>query len=318
MKHIVDNSGNVSWLIFTGADLLAKFKDTPPAEGEAYTFLTDPEACPWPTYHWYQEYAKENYPRPDFTYQSHSDNGDGTYTNPVIFGDFPDPDVIRVGDVYYMVSTTMYIFPGATILKSYDLVNWEYCCNPLERIEASDGYNLENGQNRYSRGQWATALQYHNGKFYLLFTTLDEGGYLLTTTDIEGEWEKKKLNDGFYDCGLLFDNDKIYVVYGINQLRIAELDEDFNKIPGSDKDVVKWSFREGLEGSRLYKIGEYYYIYSTYGGWPAFQTVFRSKDIYGPYEEKKLIDDDNIHQGALVETQTGEWWTMLFLSLIHI
>lgn len=312
MKHIVDNSGNVSWLIFTGADLLAKFKDTPPAEGEAYTFLTDPEACPWPTYHWYQEYAKENYPRPDFTYQSHSDNGDGTYTNPVIFGDFPDPDVIRVGDVYYMVSTTMYIFPGATILKSYDLVNWEYCCNPLERIEASDGYNLENGQNRYSRGQWATALQYHNGKFYLLFTTLDEGGYLLTTTDIEGEWEKKKLNDGFYDCGLLFDNDKIYVVYGINQLRIAELDEDFNKIPGSDKDVVKWSFREGLEGSRLYKIGEYYYIYSTYGGWPAFQTVFRSKDIYGPYEEKKLIDDDNIHQGALVETQTGEWWTMLF------
>ena len=69
----------------------------------------------------------------------------------------------------------------------------------------------------------------------LLFTTLDEGGYLLTTTDIEGEWEKKKLNDGFYDCGLLFDNDKIYVVYGINQLRIAELDEDFNKIPGSDR-----------------------------------------------------------------------------------
>ena len=68
--------------------------------------------------------------------------------------------------------------------------------------------------------------------------------------------------------------------------------------------MVKWSFREGLEGSRLYKIGEYYYIYSTYGGWPAFQTVFRSKDIYGPYEEKKLIDDDNIHQGALVETQT--------------
>ncbi len=105
---------------------------------------------------------------------------------------FPDPDVIRVGDVYYMVSTTMYIFPGATILKSYDLVNWEYCCNPLERIEASDGYNLETGQNRYSRGQWATALQYHNGKFYLLFTTLDEGGYLLTTTDIEGEWEKEE------------------------------------------------------------------------------------------------------------------------------
>ena len=101
------------------------------------------------------------------------------------------------------------------------------------------------------------------------------------------------------DC--FFNMVKIYVVYGINQLRIAKW-EAFNGL-GSDKDVVKWSFREGLEGSRLYKIGEYYYIYSTYGGWPAFQTVFRSKDIYGPYEEKKLIDDDNIHQGALVETQ---------------
>jgi len=118
----------------------------------------------------------------------------------------------------------------------------------LERIEASDGYNLENGQNRYSRGQWATALQYHNGKFYLLFTTLDEGGYLLTTTDIEGEWEKKKLNDGFYDCGLLFDNDKIYVVYGINQLRIAELDEDL-KFPAVIRMWLNGLSAKGLKGA---------------------------------------------------------------------
>ncbi|NPD90767.1 family 43 glycosylhydrolase [Xylanibacter muris] len=312
-KKITDDSGNVSWLLFTGPEWLAKFKDEAPAPGEEYTFLTDPEACPWPVYHWYIDYATENYPRPDFTYRSHSDNGDGTYTNPVIFADFPDPDVIRVGDWFYMVSTTMHIFPGATILKSRDLVNWEYCCNPLERIELSDAYNLENGQNRYGHGQWATALQYHDGKFYMLFSTLDEGGYLLTATDIDGDWEMKKLQEGFYDPGILFDdNGKTYVVYGINKLRIAEVDEDFNKVPGGDKEVASFSFREGLEGSKLYKIGGYYYIYATYGGWPAFQTVFRSKDIYGPYEEKKLIDDGNIHQGALVETQTGEWWTMLF------
>ena len=312
-KKITDDAGNVSWLLFTSPEYLARFDGIPPAPGEDYTFLNDPEACPWPIYHWYKDYALDNYPRPDFTYRSHSDNGDGTYTNPIVFGDFPDPDVIRVDDVYYMVSTTMHIFPGATILKSYDLVNWEYCCNPLQRIELTDGYNLDNGQDRYSKGQWASALQYKNGTFYLLFTTLDEGSYLLTTTEINGTWDKKKLNDAYYDPGLLFDpNGKNYIVYGINHIRIAEVDDDFVKVPDGDKEVVQYSFREGLEGSHLYKIGEYYYIYATYGGWPAFQTVFRSKNVYGPYEEKKLIDDDNIHQGALVQTQTGEWWTVLF------
>ena len=312
-KKITDDAGNVSWLLFTSPEYLAQFKDEAPAEGEEYTFLTDPEACPWPIYHWYKDYAKDNFPRPDFTYQSHSDNGDGTFTNPLIFGDFPDPDVIRVGDIYYMVTTTMHIFPGATILKSYDLVNWEYCCNPLERIEFSDSYNLDNGFNRYSKGQWASSLQYKDGEFYLLFTTLDEGSYLLTTSDINGLWSKKKLNDSFYDPGLLFDADgKTYIVYGINQINIVEVDNDFSKIPGTDKKVAEYSYKEGLEGSHLYKIGDYYYIYSTYGGWPAFQTVFRSKNIYGPYEEKKLIDDDNIHQGALIQTQTGEWWSIMF------
>lgn len=309
MKKITDATGNVSWLIFTEVHLLAKFKDVAGTPGN-YTFLDDPEACPWPTYHWYQEYAKVDYPRPDFHYRSYSDNGNGTYTNPVIFGDFPNPDVIRVGDIYYMVSTTMHIFPGATILKSYDLVNWEYCCNPLEKIDLSDYYNLENDCDRYIQKQWTTTLQYKDGKFYLLFSTFDEGGYLLTTTDVEGEWDMKKLNDTFDAPGLFFDEDgKTYIVYGVNTLSIAELDADFNKVPGSDKEVTTLFYGEGkgAEGSRLYKIDDYYYINATCGGWVGF----RSENIYGPYEEKKLLDDDNIHQGALVQTQTGEWWTML-------
>ncbi len=309
-KKVMDETGNVSWLIFTEAYLMSQFKDVAPAEGEAYTFLNDPEACPWPAYHWYQEYATENYPRPDFIHQSHSDNGDGTYTNPLIFGDFPDPDVIRVGDLYYMVSTTMHIFPGATILKSKDLVNWEYCCNPLGKIETTNCYNLD-GCDVYGHGQWASTLKYYNGKFYLLFNTLDEGAYLLTTTDPEGTWVKKKLSSSFYDPGLLFDDDgRIYVVYGINDLYIAELDEDFNKL--SDQKVYAYTVKSGLEGSHLYKINGYYYIYSTYGGYPAYQTVMRSQSIFGPYEEKLLLNDNNIHQGALVQTQKGEWWTILF------
>jgi len=111
--------------------------------------------------------------------KNHSDNGNGTYTNPVIPADFPDPDVIRVGDTYYIVSTTMFVFPGVTILKSHDLVNWEYCSNAVPRFDFSKCYDLD-GCNRYGHGQWATSLKYHNGKFYLLFITLNEGGFMCT------------------------------------------------------------------------------------------------------------------------------------------
>jgi len=316
-KKIMDETGNVSWLLFTDAHFLAQFKDVPPASGESYTFLNDPEACPWPVYHWFQEYAKTNVPRPDFTAQSTSDNGDGTFTNPVIKGDFPDPDVIRVGDVYYMSTTTMHHFPGATILKSYDLVNWQYCSNPLEKIESTDCYNLD-GCNRYSRGQWASSLKYHNGTFYMHFNTLDEGSYLLTATDPEGVWTKRKLSKSFYDAGLFFDDDdQIYIVYGINNLRIAQLDADFNVV--KDQAVTLGNVQSGIvntgtEGSHLYKINGYYYIYATTGGYYATQVAYRSTSIFGTYDEKEVFNADRIHQGALIETQTGEWWTILFVD----
>ena len=89
----------------------------------------------------------------------------GTYKNPVVFADFPDPDVIRVGDTYYMATTTMHLFPGCTMLKSKDLVNWEYCAQPLEQLSTKDNYNLLNGQNAYAKGMWACAMTWHDGKF---------------------------------------------------------------------------------------------------------------------------------------------------------
>ena len=249
----------------------------------------------------------------------HSDNGDGTYTNPVITADFPDPDVIRVDSTYYMVNTTMFIFPGVTILKSYDLVNWQYCCNAVQRFDFRPCYDLD-GCNRYGHGQWATSLKYRDGKYYLLFITLDEGGFLFTAAKPEGPWEMKHLPKGFYDPGLFFDEDgKIYVAHGYSKIYMTELDTNFAS-KGDDSLVFMGDIRKGLEGTHVYKINGYYYLNSTYGGVDGIQVALRSRNIYGPYEEKVVIRDTThginfgIHQGALIETQTGEWWTMLFVD----
>jgi beta-xylosidase len=248
--------------------------------------------------------------------QTQSDNGDGTYTNPVIYSDFPDPDVIRVDSTYYMVSTTMFIFPGVTILKSYDLVNWEYCCNVVQRMDYSPCYNLD-GCNRYSHGQWASSLKYHNGKYYLMFNTLDDGGFLCTATKAEGPWEIQQLPRGYHDPGLFFDDDgKIYVAHGYNNIYVTELDTNFAP-KGSDVLVFTGDIRPGLEGAHVYKLHDYYYLYCTYGGGDGFQVALRSENIYGPYEQKIVIRDNSylgtgLHQGALIETQTGEWWTIIF------
>jgi beta-xylosidase len=249
----------------------------------------------------------------------HSDNGDGTYTNPVIAADFPDPDVILVDSTYYMVNTTMFVFPGVTILKSFDLVNWQYCSNAVQRFDFSPCYDLE-GCNRYGHGQWATSLKYHNAKFYLLFITLNEGGFLCKAVKPEGPWQIRKLPKGFYDPGLFFDDDgRIYVAHGYNKIFVTELDENFSP-KGNDSLVYTGDIRPGLEGTHVYKINGYYYLYSTYGGLDGFQAALRSKSIYGPYEQKVVIKDTahgvnyGIHQGALIKTQTGEWWTMLFVD----
>lgn len=248
-----------------------------------------------------------------------SDNGDGTYTNPLIPADFPDPDVILVGDTYYMVSTTMFVFPGVTVLKSYDLVNWEYCSNAVPRFDFSPCYDLD-GCNRYGHGQWATSIRYHNGIFYLLFITLDEGGFLCSAANAEGPWEIRQLPKGFYDPGLFFDDDgDIYVAHGYGDISITPLDEHFAPA-GPDSLVYTGTIRPGLEGTHVYKIDGYYYLYCTYGGRDGIQVALRSRNIFGPYEEKIVIRDTvpgvtfGIHQGALIRTQTGEWWTILFVD----
>lgn len=314
-KTLLDYYGNISMTLTGTADyididtFLVTGKVTPAFDG-------NPECCAQACFEWYADYAQYNKPTPEYSCLRTADNGDGTYTNPLIHADFPDPDIIRVDNTYYLVSTTMFYFPGATILKSYDLVNWEYCANPLEQINDSEPYNLENGYNHYSKGQWAASLKYHNGTFYLHFIAFDHenfadgGDFLLTATDPEGDWEMRKLDGFYYDSGLLFDGDDIYIAYGIGDISVTQLDDDFNAL----QTELVISVGNGCEGSHFYHIGDYYYIYATYGGTEGSQTIFRSTSPFGPYEEHdgRIFANQNIHQGGLVQTQTGEWWTILF------
>jgi len=312
-KAMLDHYGNIS-MTLSGTSCLIDV-DKLLADGTVTpAFGGLEEACGKACMDWYAEYYEKDWAHPDFKNGIMGDLGNGKYKNPVVMADFPDPDVVRAGDTFYMVSTTMHHFPGATILKSKDLVNWEYCAQPLMQLSASDRYSLANDQNAYAAGMWACSMAYHNGTFYILINGNDAGGYVLTASDPEGEWEMKKLSRIYYDPGMLFDNGKVYVACGINEIKICELDEDFNFI--QEKTVVKRD-NSGLEGSHLYKIGDYYYIYATYGGWPSGQVAFRSSSIFGNYEEKVLVEKtinnkpNTIHQGALIETPTGDWWTIM-------
>ena len=315
-KNLLDCCGNMSMTLTHPHDYIDLDKLMQDPKHPVPAFNGNTEACSGACWEWYADYIKVDRPVADYLCDIPvADNGNGTYTNPVVRADIPDPDVIRVGDTYYMVSTTMVHFPGATILKSKDMVNWEYCANPLEKLLDDDRYNLRNGQNFYSKGMWACSMKYHDGKFYILINGNDSRAWLLTATDPEGKWTVKRLAHNYYDPGMLFDNGKVYVACGNGNIQMCELDEDFNFI--KEKRVISKE-GTGLEGCHLYKVGDYYYIYATYGGWPSGQVAFRSTNIFGPYEEKMLLEKyidgkvNTIHQGSLIDTPDGnEWWTIM-------
>ena len=314
-KNLLDYCGNMSMTLTHPHDYIDLDKLMQDPQNPVPAFNGNTEACSGACWEWYADYIKVDNPVADYLCDVPvADNGNGTYTNPVVRADIPDPDVIRVGDTYYMVSTTMVHFPGATILKSKDMVNWEYCANPLEKLLDDDRYNLRKGQNFYSKGMWACSMKYHDGKFYILINGNDSRAWLLTATDPEGKWTVKRLAHNYYDPGMLFDNGKVYIVCGINHLTMVELDENFNELRSK---VVVVRDDAGLEGCHLYKHGDYYYIYATYGGWPSGQVAFRSTDPFGTYEEKMLVEKtingqvNTIHQGALIEDTEGKWWTIM-------
>ena len=248
----------------------------------------------------------------------------GTFSNPVIFADVPDVDVIRVGKDYYMVSTTAHMSPGAPVMHSTDLVNWEIISYVFDTIDESPANNLDGGS-IYGRGQWAPSIRYNDGIFYVFFGTGNKS-YLYTSTDPYGKWEKKlELDEYLHDASLLFDTDgRIYIAYGVGNIRIVELKKDLSGIDkeGTDVQVINSNPPGLLEGTHFYKFNGMYYL--TLIWWPAggirTQVCFRSEHVYGPYDDMRVILQDDlgypghgVAQGCLIDTDEDDnWYAILF------
>ena len=247
--------------------------------------------------------------------------------NPLTYTDIPENDWIRVGDDYYMVSTTMYFCPGAPIMHSKDLVHWELVSYVYDYLEDDDVYNLRNGRNAYGRGQWATSLRYVNGTYYALFIANDQNKtYIYRTKDItKSNWERSVIDRPFHDASMLFEDGHLYVVWGNGEIRIIELEPDGSAIKaGAEEKIIIDSPRQGYnlraEGAHIYHIDDYYYVIVI--DWPSggvrTETCWRSKNLFGPYESKTILSGafdgrgDGVAQGAIIETQKGDWYSIMF------
>jgi beta-xylosidase len=242
-----------------------------------------------------------------------SDNGDGTFTNPVLNADYPDCDVIRVGDDYYFISSSMHFSPSDPIIHSKDLVNWKVIGYAIPRYETKifgPQYDMAGGD-AYGKGSWAPSIRYHDGMFYVLFTIPSKGpaagtSYVSRATNPAGPWTINSLGVNLYDPGLFFDDDgKVYVLHGQLSIVCTELTSDLTAVKTTSKEL----FHDSVESSHVYKRNGFYYVLNPGGG---KEHCFRSKSLFGPYEHRVILDSGGIHQGGIVDTQTGEWWGIFF------
>jgi beta-xylosidase len=256
-----------------------------------------------------------------------ADNGDGTYKNPVINADYSDPDAIRVGDNFYMIASSFNAMPGLPIMQSKDLVNWTIIGHVLQRQPPFDHFSTP----QHGNGVWAPSIRYHNNEFYIYYPDPDYGIYLTMAKDILGPWSDPILVEagkGLIDpCPLWDDDGKVYLVHafagsraGIKSIIVVKkmnaegtktIDAGRLVYDGHDIDPT-------IEGPKFYKRKGYYYIFAPAGGVSTgWQLALRSKNIYGPYERKIVMDQGRTsvngpHQGAWVTTSTGEDWFLHF------
>ena len=223
-----------------------------------------------------------------------ADNGNGTFTNPLFYDEFSDPDVIRVGDDYYLAGTTMHTVPGLVILHSKDLVNWENISYCFDRFDfPDDKFALKNHQEIYGQGIWAPAIRYANGQFYVFSNVNGKGLQCFTSKDIRGPWTHHNMQGNIYDLSVLFDDDgKIYAIHKYGEVHCTELKPDMSgPVEGTDRIIIPEGNGIG-EGHHMYKINGMYYLIST-DYLPNGRTLCsRSKSIWGPYETCVITADE--------------------------
>jgi len=275
-----------------------------------------------------------------------ADNGNGTYSNPLFYDEFADPDIIRVGADFYLTGSSMHVMPGLPVLHSRDLVNWDFESYALDKLDLGPEYRLEEGKNVYGQGIWAPSLRYHDGVFYIFANVNGKTTQMFRAPSPRGPWTRTAMNRSFHDLSVLFDDDgKVYVVWGYQDIHIAELNAELTDIvTGTERILIAKEAGMG-EGLHLYKIKGRYFLTSAWyldimrlpvaradriaGRWEVNQNINRGEQFgqmlgwrlaafrpplttTPPYEV--LPPDPNsvgrmaLHQGGFVDTPAGEWW----------
>lgn len=258
-----------------------------------------------------------------------ADLGNGKYKNPIIYADYSDPDLCRVGDDYYMTASSFNCIPGLPILHSKDLVNWTIIGYAISRMPDYASFKPD-GVN-HGGSVWAPAIRYHNGEFYIYYGDPDLGIFMTKTKDPAGEWEPLvlvKKGKGLIDsCPLFDDNGEVYLAHGFagsragikSLLAVTRLTPDGKKAIGESQIIYDGhDIDPTVEGPKFYKRNGYYYIFAPAGGVATgWQLALRSKDPFGPYERKVVMaqgktEINGPHQGGWVDTTTGEDWFIHF------
>jgi xylan 1,4-beta-xylosidase len=271
------------------------------------------------------------------------DNGDGTYTNPIFYEEFSDPDMIRVGEDFYLTGTTMHSMPGLPILHSKDLVNWRLLTYAMPKLDLGPEFRLEDGKHIYGQGIWAPSFRYHKGTYYIFSNVNRHTTQVFTATNPAGPWAHRAMKRSLHDVSVLFDDDgKVYAIWGYRGIKMAELNAALDDIvPGSEREIIPESAGMG-EGVHFYKIDGKYFIVSAWYAERMRMPAARADKPWGPYEVNQAIsiDEDfglplgnrlndawarsdtfvvqpgdvkltgkiSLHQGGIIQTPLGEWW----------
>lgn len=252
-----------------------------------------------------------------------ADRGDGTYRNPIIYADYSDPDVCRAGDDYYMTASSFNCIPGLPILHSKDMVNWKLINHAIDRLLPDEHFSKV----QHGNGVWAPAIRYHNNMFYIYYGDPDFGIFMVQSDNPAGKWSDPLLvkpGKGLIDPCPLWDNDgKAYLAFayagsraGIKSvLNVAEMNAEGTKTLTPGRIIYDGHAQDPtIEGPKFYKRDGWYFIFAPAGGVATgWQTILRSKNIYGPYERHVALAQGNTdvngpHQGAWVSTPEGEDW----------